>query len=153
DAGKFRGYNTTAPVFLQPPAPFAMSRQTPIKNASESTLPELVVAVKTLTKTYRATKRSPPKEALKRIDLELPRGCIFDLLGPNGAGKSTLINILAGLVIKSSGTARVWDFEVDEQPRSARASIGVVPQELNLDAFFTPHELLELQAGLFGVPK
>src|ERR1700733_11705675 len=99
--------------------------------------PNLAVEIKGLTKVYRGSKRSPPKEALKGIDLEIPRGCIFGLLGPNGAGKSTLINILAGLVIKSSGTARVWDFEVDEEPRSARASIGVVPQELNLDAFFT----------------
>ncbi|HUY68165.1 MAG TPA: ABC transporter ATP-binding protein, partial [Alphaproteobacteria bacterium] len=75
------------------------------------------------------------------------------LLGPNGAGKSTLINILAGLVLKTAGEARVWGFEVAREPRSARAAIGVVPQELNLDAFFTPRELLEVQAGLYGVPK
>lgn len=116
-------------------------------------LPALAVEVKGLTKTYRGSKHYAAKEALKGIDLNIPRGCIFGLLGPNGAGKSTLINILAGLVVKTSGTARIWDFEVDAEPRLARASIGVVPQELNLDAFFTPRELLELQAGLFGVPK
>ena len=106
-----------------------------------------------LTKTYRGSKRMGPKEALKNIDLTIPRGSIFGLLGPNGAGKSTLINILAGLVIKTSGTARICGFEVDEQTRAARSAIGVVPQELNLDAFFTPRELMEMQAGLYGVPK
>lgn len=116
-------------------------------------LPDIAVDVKGLTKTYRKSKHMPPKEALKGIDLTIPRGSIFGLLGPNGAGKSTLINILAGLVVKTSGTARIWNYEVDEHPRLARSAIGVVPQELNLDAFFTPRELLELQAGLFGVPK
>jgi ABC-2 type transport system ATP-binding protein len=95
----------------------------------------------------------PPKLALKNIDLTIPRGRIFGLLGPNGAGKSTLINILAGLVLKTSGEARIWGYEVSEQTRASRSAIGVVPQELNLDAFFTPRELLELQAGLYGVPK
>lgn len=113
----------------------------------------MAVEVKGLTKTYRKSKHMPPKEALKGIDLSIPRGSIFGLLGPNGAGKSTLINILAGLVVKTSGEAHVWNYEVDENPRQARSAIGVVPQELNLDAFFTPRELLELQAGLFGVPK
>jgi ABC-2 type transport system ATP-binding protein len=130
-----------------------MFRSAPANIPAKSALPELAVEVKNLTKTYRATKRSPEKEALKGVDLSIPRGCIFGLLGPNGAGKSTLINILAGLVVKTSGEARVWDYEVDAAPRQARAAIGVVPQELNLDAFFTPRELLELQAGLFGVPK
>jgi len=116
-------------------------------------LPTMAVEVEGLTKTYRKSKHMPPKEALKGINLSIPRGSIFGLLGPNGAGKSTLINILAGLVVKTSGTAHVWDYEVDEEPRLARSAIGVVPQELNLDAFFTPRELLELQAGLFGVPK
>jgi ABC-2 type transport system ATP-binding protein len=78
---------------------------------------------------------------------------MFGLLGPNGAGKSTLINILAGLVTKSSGRAEVWGFDIDQHPRNAKASLGVVPQELLFDAFFTPFETLELQAGLFGVPK
>jgi len=125
-----------------------------LPSSSETTpLPAYAVEIKGLTKTYRASKGSPPKEALKDINLNIPRGSIFGLLGPNGAGKSTLINILAGLVIKTSGAARVWDFEVAEKPRQARSAIGVVPQELNLDAFFTPFELLELQAGLYGVPK
>ena len=92
-------------------------------------------------------------EALGGIDLEVPRGAFFGLLGPNGAGKSTLINILAGLVIKTAGRAAVWGYDIDESPRAARAAIGVVPQELNLDPLFTPRELLDLQAGLYGLRK
>ena len=115
--------------------------------------PALAVEIRNLAKTYGASKKSPAKEALRGIDLDIPRGSIFGLLGPNGAGKSTLINILAGLVIKTTGSVKVWGYEVGEQSRMARASIGVVPQELNLDAFFTPRELLEVQAGLYGVPK
>lgn len=125
----------------------------PQKVATSASLPPMAVEVKGLTKTYRGSKHLPPKEALKGITLDIPRGSIFGLLGPNGAGKSTLINILAGLVVKTSGAARIWNYEVDESPRLARSAIGVVPQELNLDAFFTPRELLELQAGLFGVPQ
>ena len=106
-----------------------------------------------LRKTYRGGKAAAPKEALKGIDLAVPRGAIFGLLGPNGAGKSTLINILAGLVIKSAGRARIWGCDIDAHPRRARRAIGVVPQELNLDAFFTPREVLDIQAGLYGVPK
>lgn len=117
------------------------------------TLPDYAVEISGLTKTYRGSKKMPPKEALRGIDLKIPRGSIFGLLGPNGAGKSTLINILAGLVIKTSGEAKIWGHEVDGSPRMARSAIGVVPQELNLDAFFTPRELLEVQAGLYGVPK
>jgi ABC-2 type transport system ATP-binding protein len=116
-------------------------------------LPALAVSIKALTKVYRGSKHYPPKEALKGINLDIPRGSIFGLLGPNGAGKSTLINILAGLVLKTGGEAKVWDYDIDRQSRNARAAIGVVPQELNLDAFFTPRELLEVQAGLYGVPK
>jgi ABC-2 type transport system ATP-binding protein len=93
------------------------------------------------------------KVALHGIDLDIPRGSIFGLLGPNGAGKSTTINILAGLVNKSAGSARIWGFDIDEHPRNAKASIGVVPQEIIFDAFFSPFEVLELQAGLYGVPK
>jgi ABC-2 type transport system ATP-binding protein len=92
-------------------------------------------------------------QALKAIDLTIPKGSIFGLLGPNGAGKSTLINILAGLVLKSSGNVKIWGFDQDINPRQSRASIGVMPQELNLDPFFTPRSAMEMQAGLYGVPK
>jgi ABC-2 type transport system ATP-binding protein len=111
-------------------------------------LPDSAVEISGLVKTYRGGKK-----ALKNIDLAIPRGCIFGLLGPNGAGKSTLINILAGLVIKTSGSVKIWGYDITDQSRMAASSIGVVPQELNLDAFFTPRELMELQAGLYGVPK
>ena len=115
--------------------------------------PPLAIELKGLRKVYAGSKKQPPKVALKGIDLEVPRGAIFGLLGPNGAGKSTLINILAGLVIKIAGTARIWGFDIDVHPRRARRSIGVVPQERNLDAFFTPREVLDIQAGLYGLPK
>lgn len=118
-----------------------------------TTLPAYAVEVRGLTKTYRGSSRMPPKTALTGIDLAIPRGSVFGLLGPNGAGKSTLINIMAGLVNKTSGSVAIWGTDIDAQPRQARASIGVVPQELNMDPFFTPLELLELQAGLYGVPK
>ena len=115
--------------------------------------PTHAVAVSGLTKTYPPSGRRGSKLALAGIDLAIPRGSLFGLLGPNGAGKSTLINILAGLVLKSSGHAEVWGIDIDKDPRRARGAIGVVPQELNLDAFFTPRQLLDLQAGLYGVPK
>jgi ABC-2 type transport system ATP-binding protein len=115
--------------------------------------PAHAIELKGLTKVYAATRRTPAKRALEGIDLEVPRGSFFALLGPNGAGKSTLINILAGLVVKTAGTAKVFGIDVDARPRRARRVIGVVPQELNLDAFFTPRETLELQAGLYGVAK
>ena len=124
--------------------------------ASESAfgpLPDDAVSVRGLDKVYRGQGKAPPKHALKGIDLEIPRGCLFGLLGPNGAGKSTLINILAGLVIKTGGTASIWGFDLDGDARRARSAIGIVPQELNIDPFFTPRELLDLQAGLYGVPK
>lgn len=95
----------------------------------------------------------PPKEALKDVSLKIPRGSFFGLLGPNGAGKSTIINIMAGLVLKTSGEVKVWDYDIQTQMRQARSAIGVVPQELNIDPFFTPREILEVQAGLYGVPK
>lgn len=113
----------------------------------------MAIEVCDLVKTYRGNRKHPDKEALKGINLAIPQGSIFGLLGPNGAGKSTLINILAGLAIKTSGTAKIMGHEVDESPKLARSSIGVVPQELNLDAFFTPRALLDMQAGLYGVPK
>ncbi len=105
-----------------------------------------------LRKIYGKSGRTEAKLALKGIDLTVPQGSIFGLLGPNGAGKSTFINILAGLVRKTEGKVSVWGFDIDENPRHARASIGIVPQELNIDPFFTPRETLEVQAGLFGVP-
>ena len=106
-----------------------------------------------LRKTYAGTKKAPAKEALKGVDLTVPAGSIFGLLGPNGAGKSTLINIMAGLVRKSAGNVRIWGFDQDVNPRQSRAAIGVMPQELNLDPFFTPRGALEVQAGLYGVPR
>ena len=111
------------------------------------------IELRGLKKTYAATKKTEAKMALSGIDLDIPRGAIFGLLGPNGAGKSTLINILAGLVKKSAGSVNIWGFDQDENPRQSRASIGVMPQELNLDPFFTPGASLDMQAGLYGVPK
>jgi ABC-2 type transport system ATP-binding protein len=106
-----------------------------------------------LYKRYGRSGRGAAVEALKHIDLTIPSGHIFGLLGPNGAGKSTFINILAGLVNKTEGKATIWGFDIDVNPRNARASIGVVPQEINFDAFFSPAEALEFQAGMYGVPK
>lgn len=106
-----------------------------------------------LRKTYAATKRTAAKTALNGVDLAVPRGSIFGLLGPNGAGKSTLINILAGLVTKTSGSVQIWGFDQDKNPRQSRASIGIMPQEPNLDPFFTPRGSLDVQAGLYGVPR
>jgi ABC-2 type transport system ATP-binding protein len=110
--------------------------------------PAAAIAIRDLQKTYKGGKR-----ALDGISLDVPRGGIFGLLGPNGAGKSTMINILAGLVNKSGGTASIWGFDIDRHPRNAKASIGIVPQEIIFDPFFTPAETLEIQAGLYGVPK
>ncbi|MDE3059419.1 MAG: ABC transporter ATP-binding protein [Pseudomonadota bacterium] len=105
-----------------------------------------------LRKTYDGKKGSR-KEALKGIDLEIPRGAFFGLLGPNGAGKSTLINILAGLVIKTGGEARVMGHDIDTATRAAKLALGVVPQELVLDTFFTVRQALDIHAGYYGVPK
>ncbi len=91
--------------------------------------------------------------ALNDVSFDVPRGQIFGLLGPNGAGKSTLINILAGLVTKSGGEVTIWGFDIDEHPRNSKRSIGVVPQEIIFDPFFTPRETLEIQAGLYGIRK
>ncbi|HIJ37699.1 MAG TPA: ABC transporter ATP-binding protein [Rhodospirillaceae bacterium] len=124
--------------------------QSPIHNGAA---PTAAVDLRRLTKVYAGRGRVEGKKALDAVTLAIPRGAFFGLLGPNGAGKSTLINILAGLVIKTSGEARVWDYSIDSHQRLARSAIGVVPQELNLDPFFTPRELLEVQAGLYGVPK
>jgi len=118
-----------------------------------SSSPEFALQAFGLEKTYPAQKNSPAKQALKGVDIDIPVGSIFGLLGPNGAGKSTLINIFAGLVRKTGGNAEIWGVDIDENPRQARAAIGVVPQEINMDPFFTPIESLNFQAGFYGVPK
>ncbi len=111
------------------------------------------IEITDLSKTYAASGKSPEKHALDHVSLSIPQGSIYGLLGPNGAGKSTIINILAGLVLKTSGTVKIWDTDLDENPRQTRANIGIVPQELNFDPFFSPRRLLDLQAGMYGVPK
>jgi ABC-2 type transport system ATP-binding protein len=110
------------------------------------------VSVNRLTKIY-AKSSTNSVVALNELNLEVKEGEIFGLLGPNGAGKTTFINILSGTVIKTKGNVNVWGFDLDKNSRQVRASIGIVPQEVNLDAFFSPRKLLELQAGLYGVPK
>ena len=95
------------------------------------------IVAQNLVKTYKRTSTTEPKHALKGIDLSVPKGCIFGLLGPNGAGKSTFINILGGTVVKTSGSVSVWGTDLDKDPRQARANIGIVPQELNIDVYFT----------------
>lgn len=106
-----------------------------------------------LTKTYRDRKTGVEKTALHGIDLTIPRGSFFGLLGPNGAGKSTLINILAGTVMKSGGTARICGHDITTDTRAAKQSVGIVPQELVLDTFFTVRQALEITAGYYGIPK
>lgn len=105
------------------------------------------IHIESLSKTYAGGKL-----ALDDVSVDVPRGQIFGLLGPNGAGKSTLINILAGLVVKSAGRVSIWGFDIDDHPRNAKRSIGIVPQEILFDPFFTPKEALEIQAGLYGIP-
>ena len=115
---------------------------------------KIALSAKNLTKVYQKnTGTNNTTLALNKLNLDVKQGEIFGLLGPNGAGKTTFINILGGLVIKNSGTVNVWGFDLDDNPRQVRASLGIVPQEVNLDAFFSPKKLLELQAGLYGVKK
>lgn len=121
--------------------------------------PRAAISTRGLRKVYAPDRGLPgrrrggsAKVALHGVDLDVPRGSFFGLLGPNGAGKSTFINILAGLVIKSAGEVSIWGHDLDRDNRAARAAIGIVPQELNIDPFFTPEEMLEFQAGLYGVP-
>jgi ABC-2 type transport system ATP-binding protein len=109
---------------------------------------EAAISIDAVSKIYQGGKH-----ALQEVSFDVPRGQIFGLLGPNGAGKSTLINILAGLVNKTSGRASIWGFDIDANPRNAKNSIGIVPQEIVFDPFFTPFETLENQAGFYGVPK
>lgn len=114
---------------------------------------ENAIDIQNLVKTYKASGKSPEKKALDDVSLSIPKGSIFGLLGPNGAGKSTLINIMAGMVIKSAGQMKIWDIDIDKDPRNARAAIGIVPQEISFDPFFTPLQILDLMGGLYGVPK
>ncbi len=111
-----------------------------------------ILSVKNLKKIY-LNERSEDNHALNNLNLDVKEGEIFGLLGPNGAGKTTFINILAGTVVKTAGNVNVWGFDLDENPRQVRASVGIVPQEINLDPFFSPRKLLELQAGLYGIKK
>ncbi len=111
------------------------------------------IRIHDLVKRYAASGKSPGKRALDGVSFDVPQGQIFGLLGPNGAGKSTLINTLAGLVMKTSGTVEIWGHDIDRDMRNAKASIGIVPQEIVFDPFFTPAEVLDNQAGFYGVPK
>ena len=109
--------------------------------------------VKKLHLLFFSSKETTATHALNNLNLDVKEGEIFGLLGPNGAGKTTFINILAGTVIKTEGQVSVCGFDLDKDPRQVRASVGIVPQEINLDPFFSPKKLLELQAGLYGVKK
>ena len=111
-----------------------------------------ILSVKNLKKIY-SSKHTGDNLALNDLNLDVKEGEIFGLLGPNGAGKTTFINILAGTVIKTAGQVNVWGFDLDKNPRQVRASVGIVPQEVNLDPFFSPRKLLELQAGLYGIKE
>jgi ABC-2 type transport system ATP-binding protein len=130
----------------------ALAKDNPLRQTGKSgysgPMSEAAISIRDLQKTYAGGKR-----ALDGVSIDVPRGGIFGLLGPNGAGKSTLINILAGLVTKSGGSANVWGFDIDDHPRNAKRAIGVVPQEILFDPFFTPKEALEIQAGLYGIPR
>jgi ABC-2 type transport system ATP-binding protein len=111
------------------------------------------IEITNLSKVYPGHGDGPDTWALDHVDLHIPRGSIYGLLGPNGAGKSTLINIMAGLIVKSEGSVKIWGIDTAIDPRNAKTAIGVVPQEINYDPFFTPEQLLDIQAGLYGVPK
>jgi ABC-2 type transport system ATP-binding protein len=117
------------------------------------TAQENAIEIRDVVKRYAGSKKAPPKDALKGLSFDVPQGQVFGLLGPNGAGKSTLINIMAGLVNKTSGTIRIWGHDIDVDHRNAKLSIGIVPQEIVFDPFFTPFEVLENQGGMYGIAK
>ncbi len=114
---------------------------------------KFALTVENLTKIFSNSKNKKENKALNNLNFEVCQGEIFGLLGPNGAGKTTFLSILGGTVTKTEGRVNVWGFDLDKNPRQVKASIGIVPQEVNLDAFFSPRKLLELQAGLYGVEK
>ncbi|WP_271079344.1 ABC transporter ATP-binding protein [Aurantiacibacter sp. MUD61] len=118
-----------------------------------NTEPSAAIEIRDLKKVYAGTKKSGPKEALKGVSFDVPEGQVFGLLGPNGAGKSTLINIMAGLVNKTGGSVKIWGHDIDRDHRNAKLNIGIVPQEIVFDPFFTPYEVLENQSGMYGVAK
>ena len=111
------------------------------------------LTVENLTKVYSDSKNKKENKALNDLNFQVKQGEVFGLLGPNGAGKTTFLSILGGTVSKTNGNINVWGFDLDKNPRQVKASIGIVPQEVNLDAFFSPRKLLELQAGLYGITK
>lgn len=114
---------------------------------------ELAIEIKDLNKTYKKSNKSAEKVALKNINLEIKKGSFFGLLGPNGAGKSTIINILGGLTAKNSGTVKIAGIDIDQNQKSSKFKIGIVPQELIIDPFFNVYETLEIYAGYFGIKK
>lgn len=114
---------------------------------------EFAIDIQNLNKTYPSKGKSPEKVALRDVNLQIPKGSIFALLGPNGAGKSTMINIMASLVMKTSGSVNIWGYDLERQTAQAKSSIGIVPQEISFDPFFTPAQVMDIQAGLYGVPK
>ena len=114
---------------------------------------KFALTVENLTKIYLNSKTEKQNKALNEISFGVEQGEVFGLLGPNGAGKTTFLSILGGTVTKTSGKVNVWGFDLDKNPRQVKASVGIVPQEINLDAFFSPKQLLELQAGLYGIAK
>jgi ABC-2 type transport system ATP-binding protein len=114
---------------------------------------EAAISIRNLVKQYAGSRGEPGKLALDDVSFDVPQGQIFGLLGPNGAGKSTLINTLAGLVMKTSGDVSIWGFDIDRDMRNAKRAIGIVPQEIVFDPFFTPAEVLDMQAGYYGIPK
>ena len=118
-----------------------------------ATAPTPAIEIRDVVKEYAASGDAPPKLALQGLSFDIPQGGVFGLLGPNGAGKSTLINIMAGMVNKTGGTVKIWGHDIDRDHRNAKLNIGIVPQEIVFDPFFTPFEVLENQGGMYGIAK